>query len=170
MPVNNVLLGDPSVSVTNVVSHGFQYHPDQIDESLYTPEGDRGSIFTDGTPPAGALLEDINADELWISFDLDMLFDALGNVTLGGPSIWCTTMALSMETTLRIGCAKSLAVNMVTRTWTGAFPHLMWKSLRRISIGLALGPMVTLTKMGWSTKATSRFSLLITNRMQLMER
>jgi len=81
-PVTNAFLGDPTVSITNINSHGFSYSPDQISDPF--PASVRRQVTIAGTPLAGRLLGDINDDEIWTSEDLDLLFDGLGTVTQGG--------------------------------------------------------------------------------------
>ncbi len=83
-PVSNGLIGDASVSVTNITSNGFVYSPDQINDPF--PDSFRGQvIIRDTTPLAGRLLGDIDDDEIWSAADLDLLFDNLGTVVQSGP-------------------------------------------------------------------------------------
>lgn len=87
-PVSNSLSDDNRVTVTDIDSVGFGYHPNQITDSDFTPLSDRGSVAMDGTPLAGRLLGDINDDQIWTAEDLDLLLDELDReamVVQGGP-------------------------------------------------------------------------------------
>lgn len=82
-PVVNSRFGDADVSVNNVSSSGFDFHPDIISQTDFslTP---RGQIATPGISLAGRLLGDINDDEVWTSADLDLLYDNIGSTLTGG--------------------------------------------------------------------------------------
>ena len=80
--VNNVPL-DPAVTIANVTSEGFDFHPDEINpDDHFWPT--RNGVATDGTPLAGRLLGDINDDQNWTAADLDLLMGQIGVITPGG--------------------------------------------------------------------------------------